>query len=115
MKRFLSRFPVACAAVLLAYDALGQITPARRNSIVAEVNDKIITRQMVSDAMRSEAEHLRRQYARQPQVYGQKYTQLQADTLERLIRRELMLREYQEKGFKPVSYTHLTLPTILLV
>ncbi|MEE2946943.1 MAG: peptidyl-prolyl cis-trans isomerase [Verrucomicrobiota bacterium] len=100
MKRFLSRFPVACAAVLFVHAALGQSTSAQRNSIVAEVNDKIITRQMVSDAMRSEADHLRRQYARQPQVYGEKYTQLQADTLERLIRRELMLSEYQEKGFK---------------
>jgi len=100
MKRFLSWFPVAFAAVLLAHAAFGQPTSAHRNSIVAEVNDKIITRQMVSDAMRREEEHLRRQYARQPQVYGQKYTQLQVDTLERLIRRELMLREYQEKGFK---------------
>ena len=100
MRRFLSRFPIACAAVLLAHDALGQITPARRNSIVAEVNDKIITRQMVAEAMGAEAENLRRQYARQPQLLGQKYTQLQADTLEKLIRRELMLREYQEKGFK---------------
>ena len=54
MRRFLSRFPIACAAVLLAHDALGQITPARRNSIVAEVNDKIITRQMVAEAMVAE-------------------------------------------------------------
>ncbi|MDP6795598.1 MAG: peptidyl-prolyl cis-trans isomerase [Verrucomicrobiota bacterium] len=100
MKSFLSWFPVACAAVLLAHASLGQSTSAHRNSIVAEVNDKIITRHMVDLAMRKEEEHLRREYARQPQVYGQKYTQLQAETLERLIRRELMLLEYQEKGFK---------------
>jgi len=100
MRRFLSRFPVACAAALFAQAVLGQSTSAHRNSIVAEVNDRIITRQMVADAMKREAEHLRRQYGRQPQVYGEKYTQLRSDTLESLIRRELVLREYQEKGFK---------------
>ena len=100
MKRILSRLLVACAAVLLVCEVVGQTPSAHRNSIVAEVNDKIITRQMVTDAMRREAELLRRQYARQPQLFGQKYTQLQADTLEALIRRELVLREYQEKGYK---------------
>ena len=100
MKRILSRLLVACAAVLLACEAVGQAPPVRRNGIVAEVNDKIITRQMVIDAMRREADLLRRQYARQPQPYGQKYTQLQAYTLEALIRRELVLREYQEKDYK---------------
>jgi len=100
MRRFLSRFPVACAAALFAQAVLGQSTSAHRNSIVAEVNEKIITRQMVAEAMRDEEGHLRRQYARQPRLLGQKYTQLQVDTLEKLIRRELMLREYQEKGFK---------------
>jgi len=100
MRRFLSRFPVACAAALFAQAVLGQSTSAHRNSIVAEVNDRIITHQMVADAMKREAEHLRRQYGRQPQVYGEKYTQLRSATLESLIRRELVLREYQEKGFK---------------
>ncbi|GIT05164.1 MAG: hypothetical protein CM1200mP29_05750 [Verrucomicrobiota bacterium] len=38
---------------------------------------------MVTDAMSREAELLRRQYARQPQLFGQKYTQLQADTSRR--------------------------------
>ena len=96
MKRILSRLLVACAAVLLACEAVGQAPSARRNGIVAEVNDKIITRQMVIDAMGATG----RQYARQPQLYGQKYTQLQAYTLEALIRRELVLREYQEKDYK---------------
>ena len=101
MKRILSRLLVACAAVLLACEAVGQAPSARRNGIVAEVNDKIITRQMVIDAMMLDADLLRRQYAaRQPQLYGQKYTQLQADTLEALIRRELVLHEYQEKDYK---------------
>ena len=48
----------------------GQTTPSYRNSIVAEVNDKIITRQMVMDAMKPEVTLLRRQYARQPQLFG---------------------------------------------
>lgn len=96
MIRNLSRLITAIAAVLLAHGAVGQTTPSYRNSIVAEVNDKIITRQMVTDAMSREAELLRRQYARQPQLFGQKYSQLQADTLEALIRRELVLIEYQE-------------------
>ena len=101
MKRILSRLLVACAAVLLACEAVGQAPPVRRNGIVAEVNDKIITRQMVIDAMMLDADLLRRQYAaRQPQLYGQKYTQLQAYTLEALIRRELVLHEYQEKDYK---------------
>ena len=101
MKRILSRLLVACAAVLLACEAVGQAPPVRRNGIVAEVNDKIISRQMVIDAMMLDAALLRRQYAaRQPQLYGQKYTQLQAYTLEALIRRELVLREYQEKDYK---------------
>ena len=86
--------------MLFAHSATGQSATAPRNSIVAEVNEKIITRQLVMDAMKREADLLRRQYARQPQIFGQKYTQLQADTLEFLIRRELVLREYQEKGYK---------------
>ena len=93
MTRNLSRLITAIAAVLLAPGAVGQTALSYRNSIVAEVNDKIITRQMVMDAMKREATLLRRQYARQPQLYGQKYTQLQADTLEALIRRELVLLE----------------------
>ena len=100
MTRYLSRLIIVFTAVLLARPAVGQTATDRRNSIVAEVNDKIITRQMVTDAMSREAELLRRQYARQPQLFGQKYTQLQADTLEALIRRELVLIEYQEKGYK---------------
>jgi len=100
MTRYLSLLIIVFTAVLLARPAVGQTATDRRNSIVAEVNDKIITRQMVTDAMGREAELLRRQYARQPQLFGQKYTQLQADTLEALIRRELVLREYQEKGYK---------------
>jgi peptidyl-prolyl cis-trans isomerase SurA len=100
MTRNLSRIFTAFAAMLFAHSATGQSATAPRNSIVAEVNEKIITRQMVMDAMKREADLLRRQYARQPQIFGQKYTQLQADTLEFLIRRELVLREYQEKGYK---------------
>ena len=99
MTRNLSRLITAIAAVLPAHGAVGQTAPPYRNSIVAEVNDKIITRQMVMDAMKREVTLLRRQYARQPQLFGQKYTQLQADTLEALIRRELVLREYMEKGY----------------
>ena len=79
MTRNLSRLITAIAAVLLAHGAVGQTTPSYRNSIVAEVNDKIITRQMVMVAMKPEDTLLRRQYARQPQLYGQKYTQLQAE------------------------------------
>ena len=89
----------AIAAVLLAHGAVGQTASSYRNSIVAEVNDKIITRQMVMFAMKRDADHLRRQYARQPQLLGQKYTQLLADTLEALIRRELILSEYKENGY----------------
>jgi parvulin-like peptidyl-prolyl isomerase len=99
MIRNLSRLITAIAAVLLAHGAVGQTASSYRNSIVAEVNDKIITRQMVMVAMRRDADHLRRQYARQPQLLGQKYTQLQADTLEALIRRELILSEYKENGY----------------
>jgi peptidyl-prolyl cis-trans isomerase SurA len=99
MIRNLSRLITAIVAVLLAHGAVGQTAAPYRNSIVAEVNDKIITRQMVMDAMKQEVTLLRRQYAGQPQLFGQKYTQLQADTLEALIRRELVLREYMEKGY----------------
>ncbi|SVD50767.1 uncharacterized protein METZ01_LOCUS403621, partial [marine metagenome] len=89
----------AIAAVFLAHGAVGQTATSYRNSIVAEVNDKIITRQMVTDTMKQEATLLRRQYGRQPQLYGQRYIRLQADILEALVRRELVLREYQEKGY----------------
>ena len=99
MTRNLNRLIAAIAAVLLSHVVVGQTAPSYRNSIVAEVNDKIITRQMVMDAMKPEVTLLRRQYARQPQLFGQKYTQLQADTMEALIRRELVLSEYIEKGY----------------
>ena len=99
MKRNLSRLITAIAAALLAHGAVGQTATSYRNSIVAEVNDKIITRQMVTDNMKQEATLLRRQYGRQSQLYGQRYIRLQADILEALVRRELVLREYQEKGY----------------
>ena len=63
MTRNLNRLIAAIAAVLLAHVAVGQTASSYRNSIVAEVNDKIITRQMVIDAMKPEVTLLRRQYA----------------------------------------------------
>ncbi len=101
MRRFFSLFSISAVTVLFAQTVSAQVPTDRRNSIVAEVNNKIITRHMVDLAMRREAGLLRSQYAvRQPRLFGQKYIQLQADTLEGLIRRELVLREYEEKGFK---------------
>ena len=100
MTRNLSRLITAIAAVLLAHGAVGQTTPSYRNSIVAEVNDKIITRQMVMDAMkRGGSPCCAANTPGSRSFYGQKYTQLQADTLEALIRRELVLSEYMEKGY----------------
>ena len=101
MTRNLSRLIAVLAAVLLARPAMGQGLSAQRNSVVAEVNDKIITRQMVTEFMSGEVAQLYRQYARQqPKLFDQKYTQLRADSLELLVRRELVLREYKEKDFK---------------
>ena len=54
MTRNLNRLIAAIAAVLLSHVVVGQTAPSYRNSIVAEVNDKIITRQMVMDAMKPE-------------------------------------------------------------
>ena len=88
MRRFFSLFSISAVTVLFAQTVSAQVPTDRRNSIVAEVNNKIITRHMVDLAMRREASLLRSQYAvRQPRLFGQKYIQLQADTLEGLIRR----------------------------
>jgi peptidyl-prolyl cis-trans isomerase SurA len=67
------------------------------DGINAIVNDKIITFQEVSDFTAPAVDVLRREYADQPDLYGQKLNDTLKDGLETLIENQLILHEFETK------------------
>jgi peptidyl-prolyl cis-trans isomerase SurA len=67
------------------------------DGINAIVNDKIITFQEVSDFTAPAVDVLRREYADQPDLYGQKLNDTLKDGLETLIENQLILHEFESK------------------
>jgi parvulin-like peptidyl-prolyl isomerase len=67
------------------------------DGINAIVNDKVITFQEVSDFTAPAVDVLRREYADQPDLYGQKLNDALKDGLETLIENQLILHEFNTK------------------
>jgi peptidyl-prolyl cis-trans isomerase SurA len=67
------------------------------DGINAIVNDKVITFQEVSDFTAPAVDVLRREYADQPDLYGQKLNDTLKDGLETLIENQLILHEFETK------------------
>lgn len=89
--------------VLVALPLLAP-TPARAqsqvvNGIVAIVNSAVVTKQDVEDMVALTEDLLRRQYARQPEVYYQKLNEARGEALERLVERKLILHDFKTSGY----------------
>jgi len=83
--------------------ALAAVLPVRADladGVKAIVNDSIITYAQVEQFTAPAADVLRRQYADQPDVYQQKLTQALNDSLEELVKRQLVLHDFDVEGYK---------------
>ena len=74
--------------------------PQVADGVKAVVNDTAITYQQVKDFITPAVQSLQLQYASQPDVYSQKYTQLFNDGLEQLVERALILHDFEVEGYK---------------
>jgi parvulin-like peptidyl-prolyl isomerase len=70
------------------------------DGVKAIVNDTAITFQQVKDFITPAVQSLQQQYAGQPDVYSQKYTELFNDGLEQLVERALILHDFEVEGYK---------------
>jgi peptidyl-prolyl cis-trans isomerase SurA len=89
---------VFCAVTTLFLMSL--CLPARadlEDGISAIVYDRIITINEVKESAAQAADVLQREYADQPEVFGQKYNATLNDSLETLIDNQLILHEFQSK------------------
>lgn len=69
------------------------------NAIRAIVNDSVITVHQVDSLAAKAVELLRRQYADQPEVFRRKYLETINDATEELVRRQLILHEFEISGY----------------
>jgi peptidyl-prolyl cis-trans isomerase SurA len=70
------------------------------DGINAIVNDTVVTYTQVEDFTAPDMDLLRREYADQPDVFQQKVNELLNDGLEQLIERQLILRDFDDEGYK---------------
>ena len=92
---------VFCAILVAGASLCARVNaPAElANGIKAIVNDAVITYQQVEAATAQAAELLWRQYARQPEVLQKKMAEARADALDQLVRRQLILHEFETAGY----------------
>ncbi len=83
---------------LFTPEGFAQIRTNIANGVVAKVNEAIITRQQVEDYMREFLPPILRQYRNEPEVLQKKVLQLQAEGLEQLIDRRLVIDEFKTSG-----------------
>jgi peptidyl-prolyl cis-trans isomerase SurA len=74
--------------------------PELANAVRAIVNDSVITVQQVDSLAAKAVELLRRQYADQPELFHKKYLETVNDATEELVRRQLILHEFETAGYK---------------
>ncbi len=79
-------------------EGFAQIRTNIANGVVAKVNEAIITRQQVEDYMREFLPPILRQYRNEPEALQKKVLQLQAEGLEQLIDRRLVIDEFKTSG-----------------
>ena len=69
------------------------------NGIKAVVHDSVITLEDVDELTAQTADVLTRQYHNQPEVFQQKMGEAAAENLEKLLARQLILREFSSAGY----------------
>jgi parvulin-like peptidyl-prolyl isomerase len=87
-------------ATLLSWGGLSAASSAElANCVQAVVDDSAITRgEVEADAILLAGE-LRRQYGRQPALYEQKFNEAVNDSMERAIRDQLILHDFETAGY----------------
>ena len=70
------------------------------DSILAIVNDTVITRGQLDIFAEPAVESLRRQYADQPDAFQRELTRTLKDSLEQLVERQLILHDFDAEGYK---------------
>jgi peptidyl-prolyl cis-trans isomerase SurA len=75
------------------------------DGVKAIVSDSIITLSQVEDYTAPAAEALHRQYPDSPEIFQQKLNDALSDSLEQLVERQLILRDFETGGYQlPDSY-----------
>ena len=75
------------------------------DAVKAVVSDSVITLSQVEDFTAPAAEALHRQYPNDPEIFQQKLNDALGDSLEQLVERQLILRDFQTGGYQlPESY-----------
>jgi peptidyl-prolyl cis-trans isomerase SurA len=70
------------------------------DSILAIVDDTVITRAQLDIFAEPAVESLRRQYADQPDAFQRELTRTLNDSLEQLVERQLILHDFDAQGYK---------------
>ena len=70
------------------------------DGVAALVNSTVITAEQVRNFAAPAIDDLRRQYARQPSVFQQKFLATFNDALEQLIERQLILDDFTAEGYR---------------
>ncbi len=93
------------AFFLFAFCAAAQVRAELVDGVVAVVSDQAITRQQVQDFAMPALDALRRQYTSDSPEFQQKLNDVLTNSLELLIERRLILREFDSEGYHmPDSY-----------
>jgi parvulin-like peptidyl-prolyl isomerase len=82
--------------------AFGAVLPLRADltdGVKAIVNDTVITYSQVQEFTAPAVATLQQQYAGQPDVFKQKLNDLLRDSLEQLVERQLILRDFDVEGY----------------
>lgn len=90
--------------LMIAWAALCGLIPAVRaepvNGIQAVVYDAVITKGEVEAEVALVAAELQRQYRRQPEMFEKKINEALAESLEKALQRQLILRDYVASGYQ---------------
>lgn len=89
---------------LFACVALGVVSPVLHaelvNGIQAVVYDAVITKGEVEANVALVADELQRQYRRQPEMFDRKINEALAESLEKALQQQLILRDYVASGYQ---------------
>jgi peptidyl-prolyl cis-trans isomerase SurA len=94
--KFFRLIPVFAMAFCFALPSRGELA----DSILAIVNDTVITRAQLDIFTEPAVESLRRQFADQPDAFQRELTRTLNDGLEQLVERQLILHDFDSQGYK---------------
>jgi peptidyl-prolyl cis-trans isomerase SurA len=88
--------------------AFGAVLPLRAelaDGVKAVVSDSVITLSQVEDFTAPAADALHREFPTDPEIFRQKLNDALSDSLEQLVERQLILRDFETGGYQlPESY-----------